>query len=453
MQIIFRLSSLIAIARRSKLAFCFAILVLLAPATLHAQYVDWVRQIGTAGPDTFWGVSVDPNTSTVFAVGDTVGSLFGTNQGLNDAWMVKYDSSGNLLGGKQDGTPTSDRLSVAAADGVGGVFVAGNTSTGLFGPPRIGTGDYVAGRIDPTNNWTWLQQSATDSVIGGGGHNTGLFITAGAAFSAIAGPYQGGGDALYSVRNSAGAVIQQRQFGSSGYDGGNAATIDVFGNYYIAGVTLGSLNGPNAGGADAFLAKYDSAGNQQWIRQLGSAVTDAATSVSADPFGNVYVAGITDGAVGGPNLGSSDNFVAKYDGSGNQLWVQQYGTSSPEANPLITTILGSLWFSTPTYGSMFGPALGNLDLAAARLDGGNGSVLWSTQIGTAGADNPLAIVADTTFVRVYISGITTGSFGGPYAGADDAFVVAINALPAIPEPTTLVLLILAAAVVAARRGR
>ena len=120
--------------------------------------------------------------------------------------LVKYDASGNVLGGFQDGTPTSDRLTAVAADGAGGVFVSGYTSTGTFGPPRTGSGDNVFGHVSSANTWTWLQQNALDNVQAGGGQNTGTLITTGFVTSPVGGTYAGGNDVLFSVRNLAGAV-------------------------------------------------------------------------------------------------------------------------------------------------------------------------------------------------------------------------------------------------------
>ncbi|MCH8806336.1 MAG: hypothetical protein IH986_09645, partial [Planctomycetes bacterium] len=53
-----------------------------------------------------------------------------------------------------------------------------------------------------------------------------------------------------------------RQFGTSGDDRGAALAPDGAGGVMVAGTTEGSLGGPNAGGLDAFLARYDSDGNQ-----------------------------------------------------------------------------------------------------------------------------------------------------------------------------------------------
>ena len=49
------------------------------------------------------------------------------------------------------------------------------------------------------------------------------------------------------------------------------------------------------------------------------------------PDGNVYVAGITNGALDGHvNAGSFDIFVMKFDASGTHQWTVQRGSSSQE---------------------------------------------------------------------------------------------------------------------------
>jgi hypothetical protein len=168
----------------------------------------------------------------------------------------------------------------------------------------------------------------------------------------------------------------------------------------------------------------------------------------------VYVTGITDGSVGGPNAGLTDNFIAKYDPSGNQLWLKQFGSSAGEDNPLVTYFLGGVWLSASTHGSVFGPNLGFRDVYAARLAAANGNVLWSTQIGTPGFESVRAIAADTILGKVYIAGETSGSFGGPtFGGGSDAFLISINAVPSVPEPATMVLLCCGGAIFACRSMR
>ena len=99
-------------------------------------------------------------------------------------------------------------------------------------------------------------------------------------------------------------------------DESNGVSADGLGNVYISGFTSGSLGGPNAGGTDAFVSKYDAAGTLQWTRQLGTSADDVSYGVSADGLGNVYISGCTGGSLGGPNAGGNDAFVSKYDAAG-----------------------------------------------------------------------------------------------------------------------------------------
>ena len=81
----------------------------------------------------------------------------------------------------------------------------------------------------------------------------------------------------------------------------------------VTGSTTGNLGGPNAGGADAFISKYDASGTLQWNRQLGTSGRDLSHGVSADGLGSVYISGYTAGSLAGPNAGHYDAFISKYD--------------------------------------------------------------------------------------------------------------------------------------------
>jgi len=77
---------------------------------------------------------------------------------------------------------------------------------------------------------------------------------------------------------------------------------------------------------DAFLAKFDSSGNPLFIRQFGTTGNDIGYGVAVDSGGNVYVTGSTAGTLGASAFGSLDIFLAKFDPSGNKLFTQQVGT-------------------------------------------------------------------------------------------------------------------------------
>ncbi len=66
----------------------------------------------------------------------------------------------------------------------------------------------------------------------------------------------------------------------------------------------------SAGLPDAFLRKYDPAGEVLWARQLGSHARDVVEGVAVDSIGNVYVAGWTVGGLPGqPYVDGVDSFV------------------------------------------------------------------------------------------------------------------------------------------------
>src|SRR5688500_6026466 len=64
-----------------------------------------------------------------------------------------------------------------------------------------------------------------------------------------------------------------------------------------------------------------SAQNQVWITQFGSGRSDYPLAAAPNGSGGVYVSGQTDGALGASNAGVYDAFVASFDSAGNQLWV------------------------------------------------------------------------------------------------------------------------------------
>ena len=108
---------------------------------------------------------------------------------------------------------------------------------------------------------------------------------------------------------------------------GNAISADTFGNIYIAGVTGANLGGQYFGYGDAFVTKYNENGVRQWTRQLGTPAWDTNYGVAADGLGHVYVSGYTWGSLDGINAGEGDAFISKYDESGAFLWTKQLGSA------------------------------------------------------------------------------------------------------------------------------
>jgi hypothetical protein len=90
---------------------------------------------------------------------------------------------------------------------------------------------------------------------------------------------------------------------------------------YVTGYTEAWLDDEyHVGNWDAFLVKYDAAGQRQWTRQFGTYAADEASAVAIDASGAVYVAGSTQAAIDDNSwVGGEDLFVVKYDANGNRL--------------------------------------------------------------------------------------------------------------------------------------
>ncbi|HEY9619333.1 MAG TPA: SBBP repeat-containing protein, partial [Crinalium sp.] len=84
---------------------------------------------------------------------------------------------------------------------------------------------------------------------------------------------------------------------------------DSAGNPYIAGEISGTAENK---GSQGFFAKYNSDGSQLFQQQIGTNVDDEAYAIALDGTSNVYVAGQTLGSLSGTNAGQYDVFAAKY---------------------------------------------------------------------------------------------------------------------------------------------
>jgi hypothetical protein len=96
--------------------------------------LEWTRQLGANGvEDRVNGISAD-GLGNVFITGLTYGDLGRPNAGEADAFLSKYDASGTLLWTHQFGTSENDTGYGVWADGLGNIFITGQTSGDLGGP-------------------------------------------------------------------------------------------------------------------------------------------------------------------------------------------------------------------------------------------------------------------------------------------------------------------------------
>lgn len=276
---------------------------------------------------------------------------------------------------------------------------------------------HLPSTFDPEGSFNLSSEDSEDISI----DSLGSVYVAGRTNGSLVGTNAGGHDAILASYDSGGNLQWLRQFGSSDSDYGDAVWPDGSGHVYMAGATSGSLAATNAGRQDVYLAKFDSSGANQWIRQFGTSEYDNPARVTGDGFGHVFIAGDTRGSLEGTNAGARDAFIAMYDSDGAHQWTQQFGSIEDDfIRDAATDLQGNVYLVGHTYGNLGGTNAGGIDTILAKYDG-SGFLQWTRQIGTDALDIGTGITIDE-FGGIYIAGYTRGDLGGTNAGLYDAFI-------------------------------
>jgi hypothetical protein len=381
----------------------------------------WSRQPGTSSDDQAYGVATEGN---VYVVGGTGGALGGANEGAFDAWVSKFDGDGHRLWSRQFGTSTTDSATGVATDKNGNVYLVGYTF-GALGGPNKGDADAWVSKFDGDGHQLWIRQFGTSAddfgVKSVATDQNGNFYVVGYTEGALGGFHKGGHDAWVIKFDGDGHQLWKRQPGTRDLDEADDVAIDADGNVYVVGITVGALGGPNKGAFDAWVIKFDGNGHQLWSRQPGTRDGEEAFGAATDTDGNVYLVGYTDGALGGPKKGDLDAWVIKFDGDGHRLWKRQPGTSASDlAIDVATDTDGNVYLVGYTFGALGGPNKGDADAWVIKFDSA-GHGLWRRQPGTSAEERALHVAPDRD--GVYVVGFTLGALGGPNMGGEDGWVI------------------------------
>lgn len=353
----------------------------------------WTRQLGGLQDDFATDVAVQcnmvpnpmPSCAAVHIAGYSAGAFDGNaTAGGIDAILVKYDLNGNKLWSRQLGSSQADYGWGVASDSAGNSFLVGNTSGALPGATRIGATDAFIAKYDPAGNRLWV-----------------------------------------------------RQFGTVLVDQAQTVAVDADGNAYVGGLTFGDLDGAgpgtHAGADDAYIAKFDSNGALQWIRQTGTTQSDSVLSlaISKHAGARLVAAGYTAGSYAGAAQGGTDAIALSYDFAGNELWRRQFGTSGVDYVHGVASDGGNnVYITGETNFDMNArtpnPSLLDYDTFVAKYDEAGAFALQPQLFNQRDSldhkrDSGLAIAADHDS-GVYIAGRSGGHFARPGSGGEDAIL-------------------------------
>ncbi|MCP3162463.1 SBBP repeat-containing protein [Myxococcus qinghaiensis] len=393
---------------------------------------DWQRQLGSTADEL--ALSVSSVGDAVYVAGHTGGQLGSTpSSGGQDVFVAKYGLDGALAWVRQVGTAMNDRALAVTADLAGNVYVAGYTWGSFLPFVNAGGTDFFVLKLDATGALAWVQQFGTETddfatgiAVTRRAGQDGLFIS-GYSLGRIDGtPSPGNYDVVVAKFDTGGNPYWTRQFGSGRSDVALGVAVGPSEDVYVAGYTMGSLDGVTLPGTtvDLFLAKYDVLGAAQWVRQLGSASDEYGTGVAVDEDGAAYVSGYTFGALdGNVRVGTYDAVLVKYDAAGGRKWTRQLGTTTTDyAQGVAVDTNGAVHLVGHTSGALDGNvSLGSGDVFLSTYDTA-GNRLGTRQVGSSAADRGQAVTVGADGAA-YAVGYTWGSLpGSTSAGGYDSIL-------------------------------
>ena len=259
--------------------------------------------------------------------------------GHKEAFLAKYNSLGDIIWARSLG-PLNFMTSEVynSIDGNGYIYsTAAVDDTTMFIKKIDIHGNQIWQRsIRTTGNMSHYNIPRICADEKGNSYITGCLIFTNMIFGTTTITNNSNSLLLYIAKyDSSGNILWAKTDGLSGAIYQPSISSDANGNTYVAGVfrqsqvNFGNIiltNNDNLH-SDFFIVKYDPSGNVVWARNGAGPDFDIANSIKTDKDGNSYLTGFyrgnaTFGSIPISGDGSPDAFIAKYDSSGNAVWVR-----------------------------------------------------------------------------------------------------------------------------------
>jgi hypothetical protein len=239
------------------------------------------------------------------------GKTLSFGAGESDIYVVKLDSTGKVVWTKTIGGSSWDEAYSIIQSSDGGYVVAGSTRS--FG---AGWDDIYVVKLDSSGNVLWAK------TIGGSNYDVAYSIIqssdGGYVVAGYTESFGAGGRDFYVVKlDSAGNVVWTKTIGGSSWDEAYSIIQSSDGGYVVAGRTQSF----GAGYDDMYIVKLDSSGNVQWTKTIGGSSSDGAYSIIRSSDGGYVVAGKTE-SFGAGYYDFYDFYVVKMDANGNVCFSQ-----------------------------------------------------------------------------------------------------------------------------------
>jgi hypothetical protein len=374
--------------------------------------VYWVSKMSSTGADSGAGIATDA-AGNVYVNGTYTGPLTIYNSsgsafsnvlpqvGGSDAFLVKYDTNGNVIWAAYQGSTGTDGGSCIGTDPNGNVYTVGYYT----GTMNI----YSSSNVSFSN--TFAQINANQCV----------FIA----------KYSPNGQVLWGARsgtvNTSSSLMARLFVESSGnvYVSGYGTD----GNYrvYHSNTSTAFQFGGSGTSQNGYTFKYDPNGKAGWLMYVtNGGNNNASQATTGDNLGNIYVSGYLNSAGASVysttfdsstiSLGSTfGGYVLKMNSNGSILSVARVSASAGSLSMVCDSagfVYILMYYSGATtiydYSGTSTASLvqiGGQDIAILKMRPSNGTAVWVSRSGSTGTDTGTYIALDSTNSVIIYGGI------------------------------------------------
>ncbi len=440
----------------------------------------WCTYFGGGDIDEAYGVAVDDLGNSVIIgytysvdLPVTVGTIDTSYEIDYDAYIAKFDSTGDLLWATYYGGNGGDYGRKVKLDANNNIYATGNTtstnlmtSPGAYQPANAGSYDAYLLKISPNGAFIW------STLFGGTGGDFGMVEDVHNDRVVIAGfsssmdlPVNGFQDTLagaldsyIAVFDTSGAYQWSTYFGGTNSEDIHAITFDNAGNIIAVGdsysvdlpVTAGAHQMNNNGTMDIYIIKTTGTGTRVFATYFGGYSNDDALSVCTDEDNRIYFSGysksndfpIVTGAYQSSLNSAKDGMFARFSPNGMLEYSTFFGGDDNEEFTGMTYENGKIYMvmnsrsgdlilhGTPYQASSNGYSENYIMVLDTGLN-----IAYSTYFG--GVSSEMSYEIDVTpDEAVYVSGFSSGSdlafgngvFQNSPVGSTDAYVLRLDDL-------------------------
>jgi hypothetical protein len=316
----------------------------------------WSEQIGCGGNCYGYTIRVAPDNGYLVS-----GHTDCWGHGDCDGLFFKADSTGRIVWMTTYGTPVSEITSSFSFTNDKGYILIG-----YHGAISDVTGQVYLVKSDINGDTLWTKYYGTEASTLG--YYVCQTADTGYVFTGYSTNYgQGKADIILGKTDSKGNLQWWKTFGGDSDDVAYCMQITKDGGYILAGYTDSYGNG----NSDGYVIKTDAEGNKLWAKTYGGPKLDRFNHIELTYDGGYILSGMTKSY----GAGGADMYVVKIDSLGNQQWMQAYGDTADQVNGGIKQCADSGYIIVGSSSNNCQPT-GNYNVLLIKTDK-NGAVVTS----------------------------------------------------------------------------